>query len=310
MAAFLASVPNGSTIDLAAGGRYRMEATFTIAGRHNLTIRGNGATFVATTPGHDKRANVRIADSSGITVQGLRVEGANPAAGKRGPYRPERNGQHGFDLQRSRNIQLLGVTVTDVYGDFVYLGRHDGGRPTEGVLIQASTFMRSGRQGITLTGAHNVTIETSLIAEAKRASIDLEPGNGAGSSIDRVTIRNNQVRSGGLFFVAANGHGPVNNITVEGNRLTGMTMGMDVNDRDGGRRSGWRVTSNSADLPSGGIATMRFTRIDGLTVTGNVQPMKPYRNMVGVLTTDSCNVVVSNNTFTDGGTEHQAVGTC
>ena len=49
MAQFLASVPNGSTIDLQPGGTYRMEKGFRIAGRKNLTIRGNGATFVATT---------------------------------------------------------------------------------------------------------------------------------------------------------------------------------------------------------------------------------------------------------------------
>src|SRR4051794_30833598 len=39
---FLNGVPDGSTIELPAGGRYRVEGTLTLQDRHDLTIEGNG----------------------------------------------------------------------------------------------------------------------------------------------------------------------------------------------------------------------------------------------------------------------------
>lgn len=313
MAAFLAGVPDGSTIDLRAGGRYRMEKTFTIASRQGLTIRGNGATFVATSPGDLMRASVRIRESSAITIRGLIVRGANPLAGAKDRiYRPERGGQHGFDVDSSTNVSLIGVTVTDTYGDFVYLGRR-GGRPfSDGVLIQGSTFARSGRQGIALTAVRNVVVETSSISEAKRSTFDFEPGRDAGASVEHVTIRNNQVSLGPLLFVAAEGHGPVDHITIQGNRLSGMTANIAMEDLDGGVRYDWKVLDNTGDLLSGNPhgATMRFRRIVGLVVQGNTQTMKPDRNMYGVGTIDSCSVSVSGNSFPNGVGQVNATGAC
>lgn len=313
MAQFLAEVPDGATISLEPGGRYRMESTWLIDGRRDLTILGNGATFLATTPGDLMRANVRIAHSSGITIRDLKVVGANPLAGaKDRTYRPERGGQHGIDVNSGTNVQLIGITVTDTYGDFVYLGQRDGGPHTDGVLIQGSTFARSGRQGITLTAARNVVVETSSISQAKRSTFDFEPGRGAGVSVHNVTIRNNRVSDGPLLFVAAEGHGPVDNVLIQGNRLTNMTLNIAMEDLDGGFRRGWRVLDNVGDLKSGNPhgATMRFTRIIGLEVRGNHQAMKPGRDMVGVGAIDSCGVAVSGNSFPDSVAQVRLTGTC
>jgi len=313
MAGFLAGVPDGSTIDLRAGGRYRMESTWVIAGRRDLTIRGNGATVFATTPGDLMRANVRIANSSGITVRDLVIKGANPTAGAKDRiYRPERGGQHGIDVNSSRGVSLVGVTVTDTYGDFVYLGQRDGGAPTDGVLIQGSTFARSGRQGITLTAARNVIVETSSITEPKRSMFDFEPGRGAGNAVDGVTIRNNRASHGPLLFIAAEGHGPVDHVTIQGNTLTGMTLNIAMEDLDGGVRRAWKVLHNTGDLLSGNPhgATMRFVRINGLDVRGNTQTMKPDRDMVGVGTTNSCNLTVTANSFPNSVGQLRATGTC
>lgn len=313
MAEFLAEVPDGATISLQPGGRYRMESTWLVESRRSLTILGNGATFVATTPGDLMRANIRIARSSGITIRDLKVVGANPTAGaKDRTYRPERGGQHGIDVNSSRDVALVGITVTDTYGDFVYLGQRDGGTPTEGVLIQASTFARSGRQGITLTAARNVVIETSSISQAKRSTFDFEPGRGAGMSVQNVTIRDNRVSDGPLLFVAAEGHGPVDDIRIQRNRLTNMTLNIAMEDLDGGVRRRWSVLDNVGDLRSGNPygATMRFRRVIGLEVRGNRQSMKPGRNMVGVGAVDSCGVNVSGNTFPDSVGQLRMTGTC
>ena len=69
---------------------------------------------------------------------------------------------------------------------------------------------------------------------------------------------------------------------------------------------------NTATSPRGSPdgATMRFVRIVGLEVRGNVQPMKPDRDMYLVGVTNGCNVSVSGNTIPNGVGELKSTGTC
>lgn len=55
---------------------------------------------------------------------------------------------------------------------------------------------------------------------------------------------------------------------------------------------------------------MRFARIVGLVVRRNRQSMKPNRDMYGVGATDSCDVVVTSNTFPNSVGQLRTVGTC
>ncbi len=313
MAQFLASVPDGATIEFARDGRYRMEDTFVLDGRNDLTIRGNDAEFVATSTGEMMRASVRIQDSTNISIEDLRVVGANPYAGaKDGIYRAEQGGQHGFDIDSSTAVDLLGVHVTDVYGDFVYVGARDGRPPSEQIVVRDGTFLRSGRQGITVTRGHDILVEHSTLTETKRSSFDFEPGRGAESTVADVVIRDNEVIDGRLLFVAAAGHGPVDDVTIENNTLTGMPMNIVVGDLDGGVRRNWRIVGNVGDLRSGNphAATMRITGLDGLVVRGNHQVMKPDRDMVGVGAVDSCGLDVQDNHFPNSVGQLRVTGAC
>jgi len=125
-----------------------------------------------------------------------------------------------------------------------------------------------------------VAIDDNGVAEARRSSIDLEPHPG-GTGVLAVRIARNKCYRGRLNFVAAHGQGPVSWVTVTGNRLEGMALGIDVEDRAGGRRQNWTVLDNTSTLPSGNPrgSTMRFRRVDGVVVRGNTQPMKPNRSM-------------------------------
>jgi hypothetical protein len=304
-ARFLAGVPDGSTVEFARGSRYRMEAGLVVQARHRLTFVGNGATIFATTPGHLWRASVVVEDSSDIAFRDLVVRGANPVAGLAdAAYQVDKVGQHGFRIGSARNVSLTGVTVTDTYGDLVYLGQRgeERGRPrgpwTDGVVIRDSRFARSGRQGITLVGARNVVIESNSITEARRATFDFEP-LAAGAGVEGVVIRNNRIGPGRLLFVAAEGRGPVNDVTIEGNRLTGHLLAIQVRDLAGGTRRNWRVVGNVGDLVSGNPhgAAMRFFQVDGLEVRGNHQRFDPRRNMQGIKAYGGCNVMIAGNDF-------------
>ena len=81
---FLAGVPDGSTIELRAGGRYRMEQTLVISGRRDLTIRGNGATFVATTPGRHDAGERADRGQCGDHDPGSEGGGGQPEGGGQG----------------------------------------------------------------------------------------------------------------------------------------------------------------------------------------------------------------------------------
>jgi hypothetical protein len=323
MAAFLASVPDGSTVTLRAGGLYRMEKTFSITRRRDLTIRGNGATVKFTTPGDGStaadakstraRPNVRIIDSSGISISDLHVIGANPLGGLAdAAYQPGYEAQHGFDVLNSTRVSLIGCSATDTFGDFIYIGGGYGNlsRSTD-VLVRGFTGLRSGRQGITMTEASRIVIENSTLSEIRRSTIDFEPESAA-ASVDNVTIRNNRIFGGRLNFVAAHGRGPINHITVQGNRLTGQALSVQVLDLDGGRRSDWKVLDNASEYGAGNpsLAVMSFDRVDGLWVERNRQVMAlrgaaggPAPLMYLVKTANCTDQHVDGNTVVNGAGE-------
>ncbi len=324
-AAFRAAGPDGSVINLRAGGRYRMEQTLVVDGRRGLTIRGNGSSFVFTTPGDRStadnarrtraRPNLRIVNSADISVSGLNVIGANPAAGMGdAAYRPEYEAQHGFDILNSTRISLIGCSATDTYGDFVYIGGAYGGstRSTD-VLVRSFTGLRSGRMGIAMTRASRVVVEQSTLSQVRRSTFDLEP-EGDAASVDNVILRNNRIMGGRLNFVAAHGKGPIDHITVQANRLSGQALSVTVFDIDGGRRSDWQVLDNSSDYGAGNpsLAVMSFTRVDGVRVQRNRQVMSlrggtggPQPLMYLVRTSDTTGVVVDGNTVIQGAGELQ-----
>ena len=85
------------------------------------------------------------------------------------------------------------MTVTDVYGDFVYIGK--AGTWSDNVVVYGSTFLRDGRMGVSITAAHRVLIQDNTFDQMRRSTFDMEahdPGFGA----DYVTILDNKIGAG------------------------------------------------------------------------------------------------------------------
>lgn len=320
MAAFLAGVPNGSTIELRPGGRYRMDQTFLIARRSSLNVLGNGATFFFSTAGDRStdaaikatraRPNVRVLDSTSISISNLNVIGANPLGGRvDDAYQANYEAQHGFDVLNSVGVSLINDSATDTYGDFVYIGGGYGrDSRASNIVVRGFRGTRSGRQGITMTEASHILIENSTLTDLRRATFDMEPESDA-ASIDDVTIRNNTIGGGRLNFVAAKGHGPIDDVTIQNNKLVGLALSVQVQDLDGGWRRNWRVIGNSSNLPAGNpqFAVMSFWKVDGIWVQGNTQQMAlregpggPGPRMYLAAVAASNNVNISGNTVLDG----------
>lgn len=309
---FVRSVPDRSVIELPRKGRYRVEGTLLLRNRSGLTVDGNGTTIFATTTGGRARSHVRVEDGRDITVTDLVVKGVNPHAGT-GPlaYDAAREHQHGFDIRSSQGIELIRVTVLNTYGDLVYLGPREDGSWTSDVVIRNSTLVGSGRQGIALTAARNVTIEDNVVSGTGRSTFDLEPGGGR-FGVEDVRIRRNSVGPGRLLFVAAAGRGPVNDVLVEGNTVRGRPLSVHLAAGDGTLRRNWRILGNRTDDVSGNPhrALMTFHRVRDVLVRGNYQRFDPRRLMHGARISDSCNVVVSGNDFPGSVGQSRQSGTC
>jgi hypothetical protein len=295
--AFINKVPNGSTVEFARGGRYRIDGTLFLRNRRNLTFDGRGALVFAKARGGPDRAQWWIKSGSQIAFRNLSVRGANPHGGvSKGAYVRKLETQHGFRFEGTNGVELDHVRVTDVYGDFVYLGRDKKKRSTRNVWIHDSTFLRDGRQGIAVTSATNVIIEHNNFNDTRRSTVDLEP-NSRSWRVSNVFVLHNTVGKGRLLFIASHGQGPVDNVVISGNRLLGHPLTIDVLPPGTQRRSNWVVTDNVSNTVVRS-RPMRFAGIDGLVVSGNTQ--RVTGRQPGVVVNGDCGTRVSNNQFGTG----------
>ena len=298
--AFIDATPDGSTLAFTPNACYRVDGTLRIRQRNHLVLEGNHATFHAFTDGSElgnaklTRARVMFSLYQGadITLRDIVVIGANPHAG-RGElaYRAIYEAQHAYAILGSQGVLLDHVEAYDVYGDFVNVGPG-----SDGVTVRNSTFLRNGRQGWTINGT-NVLFESNTIGETRRATIDMEPSS-PGWTTRNVTIRNNDVGKGRLYFLASVGASPVmDNITIEGNHLH-RNMRMYV-DPPKGVRSNYQILDNVADfgVSQRGGAALGFRDIVNLEVRGNTIRVQPGRNISGVSIGNCAHVVVADNAF-------------
>ncbi len=153
-------------------------------------------------------------------------------------------------------------------------------------------------------------IERNYLGQTRRATFDLEP-NGPGWGVRRVTITDNDIGPGRLLFLAAEGSGPVDDVTVSHNRLTGRAMNTSFAPPVGDRRYNLRISDNVSDTGFGndGGSAIYVYRVTGITVTGNVQRLQAGRLMTGVEVREGCTVDVSGNTFENSTAEVKIVST-
>jgi hypothetical protein len=294
--------PNGSVIEFPKNARYRVERTLWIRNRRNLTFEGNGATIFATKRGAFDRSQIWVKRGTNIVFRELKVKGVHPNGGtSEGAYVRQLETQHGFRFEGTDGGQLDHVTVTDVYGDFVYLGRelHRTHVPCRDIWIHDSTFARNGRQGIAVTDARDVIIERNHFTAMRRSTVDLEP-NAHSWKVSRVFVLNNVVGPGRLLFIASHGEGSVDDVVISGNVLRGHALTIDALPPEGERRSNWVVTNNVSNTTVNS-RPMRFFSIDGLVVKNNRQLVAG--GDPGVVLTDDCGAQVVQNDFGRGGVQ-------
>ena len=156
--------------------------------------------------------------------------------------------------------------------------------------------VRAGR-----STARTSSFENNSIRQTRRATIDLEP-SAVTSITRRVTIRNNTIGVGRLYFLANEGRAaPTEDISIIGNRFVNKAMTIRVNP-PGGTRARYRVIGNVSDTPVGfgGGGAFPFRDVVDIEVRNNVQPMQRGRGISGVSIKNCRDVVVTGNRFPYG----------
>ena len=310
LVAYIKSVPDGSTITFPANSRYRIENILLVGFRHNLVIDGSGSLFFATTTGSGvpptgpnavqqhwprHRAQWLVHNSTNITLRNVVVRGANPKAGTSDPaYVVALEAQHGVEFYDTIGGKLEDCTITDTYGDFVYIGNR-----AQGTTVRGCTMARSGRQGVTVSYARDVLIRDNHISQVRRTAIDLEPYT-ASWGVYNVWIAYNTFSAIRLDTVGAKAEGDVSKIVIAFNKMVGEPMSIRNTPvlTSGPRRHHWYVIGNTSDTTYGsphGCYWITFT--DHIVIRDNYQPLQPGRFQIPIQTTGSTDVVKLRNVF-------------
>ena len=189
---WLATVPDGSTIEFTPSACYRLDQTWFIRDRQHLVIRGNGATFKRITPTppallyprRDGNPNFLVQGGSGLTLHDFRIEGLN-TVNQGDPWELDSSGfgsgygnhpfESGIILSGTSQIQLYNVQIDAVFGDGITVGGEHAPTCTHDVSIRSVNIDRNGRQGIAVACANGVIIDRVKIFHSHATGIDLSP---------------------------------------------------------------------------------------------------------------------------------------
>lgn len=304
---WIESRPDNAHLLLTTGGCYRVNETIVIENRHGLVLDGRGATFKATSVGNRTRQEVAIAGGSDLTIRNLTVRGPNRSAGATpSAYHRSLEAQHAFQIGGATNVLLDHVQAFDVYGDFVYIGPANG-RASRNVTIRRSIFQRSGRQGISVTDAENVTIQGNTISDSPQSIFDLEP-NTASEVVRAIRIIGNTTGAAHNFWFANKGaRADVGDIQITGNRMTAATGGLIFVYASGGAYRGPFLIENNRLLAGNSThdekstGALFFAHARDVTIRGNSVIFPQGAAMPATEFRDSHQVQMDSNTFTNAG---------
>ena len=270
LSSFIASVPDGSVINFPAGGVYGITKAVTLSygGRHNLVLNGNGATIkYISNAGQNENYSVWYDKGSGsnLTFENFTLIGSSTSPGV---FAPASAGQHGV-LVQSNNVEVTGCTISAVWGDALFV------EGSTNVWFHNNHVVSVGRNGVTVISGVNVTAENNAFDKVGYTTFDDEPNTSAEASTN-IVFRNNTAGTWTNSFVSVEGShtgAAIHGIAVSGNTLTGATLLTKI--ANGGTSTMLNIVfTNNTSTVAGNGPILMFANISGLTVSGNVQPLK------------------------------------
>lgn len=288
---FIASVPNGSIIRFQRNGVYRVRKAVRVRGKDRITINGNQATLKLVGPVNFDGSGLFVERlSNSVTVRNLKIVGNHKTAGTKQAC-CSGEGQAGIAIFGSYDTLIENVDIRRVGGDCFLVHAHDKRVWSRKVVVRKSKCVASGRMGAHIAAGQNVRFAWNRFDKIGYAVFAMEP-NSRNHGAKNVVIRKNWIGSysltgnyqGYLLYACDAPWGGGSTIskvrlvanTVEGNRSgkNGRMMGLNVLIcGDTGIRRDFVVRDNVAKRKVAG-PVMRFTRVGGLTVKRNKQPLE------------------------------------
>ena len=251
------------------------------------TLDGTSTTRLA----RRARAHLRIQSAGGVTVLRPHIIGAHPNGGMtEDAYDPNAEAQHGIDILDSENVLIRDAVVSDVWGDFVYVGK-----ASDGVEVNGLHGRRNGRQGIAVSSGANITFAKLDLDQVRRTMIDLEPNRGS-ETVERVLVEDSTFGEARLNFLScSSAAGHIGDITLD-NLSVVMPFRSTIGNAAVLDRGPFFLRRIRAvkwhGSPLG--ACVAVTNTDGLIVDDCFIPTQPGRNMHLIRTRGDCsNIIVA-----------------
>lgn len=333
LSTWLDGLPAGSTVQLAAGGCYSIGTTLFVKGTTGLSIQGNGARLVRTTPGGTGITDplVELIQDSTIAISNLAITGAYNGTNGGGGH----EGQYGIQLEADHGVAITGITMSNVQGDFITLSPPNdttGGDSSlsTAVSIMGSTFTNCGYHGLTVESVKGLSVTGDTFTNMGVDAIDFEvdvystgfdsQGNPLGLAQDNVTISGNTWRNWqDDFFASLQGQLPgvqQQGVIISKNTLDAASPLFEVTGTNPGLtpkqywNTGLSITNNvnlqaaistHGSGPPGTESTMQIVGVVGLTIANNTLPLStldapgPYLSVIQAF--ENQNMLITDNAF-------------
>lgn len=217
---------------------------------------------------------IKVVGGSDIRILGGTLLSSNVA----GTYSKARESWAGVTINGTDSIALVGMSISGVWGDFVYVNHWPAAQRAHDVLIDGGSFSRNGRQGITFNAVDGLEIRYVAFHNVQRMLFDHEPDRLGGATA--ISIHDNTGDTGGLGFLNLRPLAvtPLHDIAIADNHLARGHFRTTASSGTGGTlRTNLRFTGNTTDeeTPYLGGYLGRTPLIavqgtwDSVTVTGN-----------------------------------------
>ena len=275
---WLNSLPPGTTAELPPHGCLLIDGTLNITGTSGLFIQGNQASLEQESAPPVGGPIVELTSDTNLTVVSLNIVGAYDRTAA-----PVNEGNYGIVMKADDGVSLVGVNVSDVQGDGLYLSPPydlDTVALNQRVSLLWDTFSDIGYHGLTVESVNGLTINqtawTNLGTDAMDFEVDDYPSGAPnpGSNIatffaqDNILIENSTWTNFGADWLAS---------------LQGQVKGCDptpsnpINGCASVQEQHVTLTGNTvnADSPLVQISGASFTAVPatyynlGLTITNN-----------------------------------------
>jgi hypothetical protein len=302
------SAASGQTVCLTSGASYNVGATTFVDFKTDFTLDGRGATVRATTYFSGVAEIFYVRQGVDITFKNVIIVGTDPSPGT---YNQGPEFQAGIAFAGTQGATVDNVTTVNTQGDGVGFYAW-GSTPARDITIVNSDFIGTGRWGVTFTHAERALVANNITSNTP-IMYEFEPDAASPTHFVRdIMVRDNVHNGAAEHFVGIYGPGLHSNITLQNNVVNdGANRGIwsYVQPTDGFRATNIRFLGNRGfrsfyedpcfvpSIPNSNCNAVIYTEnTDGITVTGNVQPVNSG-SMYGVLSRNSTGEIVNSNTF-------------